>query len=198
MSYQFRITAILRGHLAALEKNMNKKLREDIHMWNSALVETFMARNNPINNLMMIPNISFVALLIIYSILMTWGLLKGQDYGELLFMVYWLIITVGLAIVFPPFLNNGRIRIVTEDEETVIREYTKYLEERKNKERKYEIIDNPYADLNKILIGDKGKRVLISIGIGIVASIIGFGVLCILWHFADKSLKACLTIMQQL
>lgn len=49
LSYQFRITAILRGHLSALEKEMNETLNKDIHLWNSALVETFMAHNNSIN-----------------------------------------------------------------------------------------------------------------------------------------------------
>ena len=49
LSYQFRITVILRGHLSALEKSMNEKIGKNVHMWNSALVETFMAHNNMIN-----------------------------------------------------------------------------------------------------------------------------------------------------
>ncbi len=55
VSYQFRITAILRGHLAALEESMNKKMNENVHMWNSSLLEVFMAHNNSINKMMMIP-----------------------------------------------------------------------------------------------------------------------------------------------
>ena len=50
VSYQFRITAILRGHLARLEERMNERLGENVHMWNSALVETYMAHNNHINS----------------------------------------------------------------------------------------------------------------------------------------------------
>lgn len=42
---------ILRGHLAALEREMNDTLEEDVHMWNSALVETFMAHNNSISGI---------------------------------------------------------------------------------------------------------------------------------------------------
>ena len=33
VSYQFRITAIIRGHLAALEDDMNKALHKDVHLW---------------------------------------------------------------------------------------------------------------------------------------------------------------------
>ena len=51
LSYQFRITAILRGHLAALEEQMNTKLGESIHLWNSALVDTYMANNNMLNQI---------------------------------------------------------------------------------------------------------------------------------------------------
>lgn len=38
LSYQFRITAILCGHLTDLERKMNKRLGEDVHLWNSVYI----------------------------------------------------------------------------------------------------------------------------------------------------------------
>lgn len=126
MSYQFRITAILRGHLAALELEMNKTLKSDVHMWNSALMETYMAHNNMINNMMMLPVFAFILLILIYSCYITWNLLKNSNYGKLCFGVYWIIIVIGIMIVFLPFLFNERIRKETENEKEVLRMYRRY------------------------------------------------------------------------
>jgi len=131
MSYQFRITAILRGHLAALEKSMNTELGQNVHMWNSALVETFMAHNNLINNGMMYPILAFVTLLMGYSVYITWILLETINFGKILFAIYWIIITIGIAIVFLPFLFNTSIRHATENEDNVLKKYDKYLKQRK-------------------------------------------------------------------
>lgn len=126
ISYEFRITAILRGHLAALEEKMNKELGEDVHMWNSALVETFMAHNNSINNMMMVPILCFILLLTIYCLYYTWKALVDIPYAPLIFGCYWLIIVIGVAIVLPPFLQNDKIRKVTYDQEKVMDMYKKY------------------------------------------------------------------------
>ena len=135
MSYQFRITAILRGHLAALEKNMNRELGRNVHMWNSALIETFMAHNNLINNGMMYPILMFVILLTGYSVYITWTLLENINSGKLLFVIYWLMIVIGIVIVFLPFLFNTSIRHATENEDKVLKEYDRYLKQRKNRKR---------------------------------------------------------------
>jgi hypothetical protein len=105
LSYQFRITAILRGHLSALENDMNKALQKNVHMWNSALVEVFMAYNNTINQQMMTPIMVFIILLTAYCMFYTYKILGGVEFGLLIFIVYWIVVAVMAVIVFYPFLK---------------------------------------------------------------------------------------------
>lgn len=133
LSYQFRITAILRGHLATLERKMNMNLEEDVHLWNSALVETFMAHNNSINKYMMAPMFMFIAVIIVYCVIFTWEAVKRIMFGNVVFIFYWAMVIVGALIVLLPFFENETIRYQTEDEEQVIKKYKEYLESRKIK-----------------------------------------------------------------
>lgn len=134
ISYQFRITAILRGHLAALERKMNMDLGEDVHLWNSALVETFMAHNNSINKYMMVPMFMFIAVIIVYCVIFTWEAVKRIIFGKVVFICYWIMIMIGTLIVLLPFFGNESIRHQTEDEERVTKKYKEYLESRKIKQ----------------------------------------------------------------
>lgn len=133
LSYQFRITAILRGHLATLERKMNMNLEEDVHLWNSALVETFMAHNNSINKYMMVPMFMFIAVIIVYCVIFTWEAAKRIMFGNVVFICYWIMVIIGALIVLFPFFGNETIRYQTEDEEQVIKKYKEYLESRKIK-----------------------------------------------------------------
>lgn len=138
VSYQFRITAILRGHLAALEDDMNKMLHKNVHLWNSALVETFMAHNNSINSKMMIPMMFFVGGLTIYCMVVTYFILSKC---VLLWIGYWFLIFVLASIVIVPFFRNECIRAETYNEERVVRNYKKYLQ-MKQYSFKYENIED--------------------------------------------------------
>jgi len=60
MSYQFRITAILRGYLASIEDKVNDLLGVNVYMWNSSLTETYLAHRNVPNKSLMVPVIIFV------------------------------------------------------------------------------------------------------------------------------------------
>lgn len=133
LSYQFRITAILRGHLAALEREMNVALKEDVHMWNSALVEVFMAHNNSINKNMMLPMLVFILVIIIYCCIFTWKASLRIPCGIQVFVVYWVLMFVGALIVLVPFWKNEKIRHETEKHDKVKRLYQKFLLERKDK-----------------------------------------------------------------
>lgn len=141
MSYQFRITAILRGHLASLEKSMNQKIGKNVHMWNSALVETFMAHNNSINSCLMPINLLAVIIMVIISWLTTWNISANLPAGKWIFIIYWCFIGGAAVIVAIPFFYNDRIRYATEDTDTVYRAYQKYKAQRKEKKYKYKGID---------------------------------------------------------
>ena len=141
MSYQFRITAILRGHLAALENSMNKKIGKNIHLWNSALVETFMAHNNGINKNLMWPSFYAVIVMLIISFKETWSICYGTVAGILIFILYWLFLVIMALIVIIPFFRNDKIRYETEDEETIFRAYQKYKLNRVRKFKGFKGID---------------------------------------------------------
>lgn len=137
LSYQFRITAILRGHLSALETSMNNKMGKKVHMWNSALVETFMAHNNMINNCFMPVNFVTVAIMVIIAWRVTHNISSNLPNGEWIFILYWVFIIVAAIIVIVPFFYNGRIRCETENTDRVNNAYEKYLAKRKAKEKEY-------------------------------------------------------------
>lgn len=178
VSYQFRITAILRGHLAALEESMNKKMCESVHMWNSVLVETFMAHNNSINKIMMIPIVGFLMLLIGYCLIITWNLLilseNRIEFGTIYFIFYWFIVIIFFLIVFIPFLKNEDVRYETYNEKKV---YNKYIEYKILKDRKK---DFTYELLKKENNMDK-KILRDSIIIFWLIFAIGFGILNLFW-----------------
>lgn len=141
VSYQFRITAILRGHLAALEEDMNEKIGKDVHLWNSTLVETFMAHNNSINSMMMIPIMIFIVALTVYCMYFSNRVMMHNDFGNIIWIAYWIVIAILAAIVLLPFMKNEDVRIATYNENTVLNEYKKYRENRKSK-FKYSIVKN--------------------------------------------------------
>lgn len=141
VSYQFRITAILRGHLAVLEEDMNETIGKDVHLWNSALVETFMAHNNLINSMMMISIMTFIVALTVYCMYFSNRVMMHNDFGNIIWIAYWIVIAILAAIVLLPFMKNEDVRIATYNENTVLNEYKKYRENRKSK-FKYSIVKN--------------------------------------------------------
>lgn len=171
LSYQFRITAILRGHLAALEDKMNETLEENVHMWNSALVESYMAHNNTINQNMMIPIVIFIILLVLYCLIFTWKALEGIGGGGVIFGVYWVLIAYGATIVLPPFFKNDEIRKRTYDEETVMKMYRNYVEQRDT--------DNKKSERQMLLL----KKSIIP---AIANLVLGFGAMYIFWCFDER------------
>lgn len=198
VSYQFRITAIIRGHLAALEESMNKKIHENVHMWNSALVEAFMAHNNLINKMMMLPIIIFLSLIVIYCAKITYYLLVikngGIDFGIVLFILYWFIVLLCVVIVFIPFLNNDKIRYETFAEDNVLQKYNEYknamnLKKKDFEKRKKKEFFRYEPAIRENMIDEKILKN--SICLIVSASALGFGVLNLFWfnYSGDKALK---------
>lgn len=129
IGYQFRITAILRGHLARLERSMNEKLKskDPIHLWNSALVEEFMAKNNEINSFLMVPSLFTILIMIVFSLWQTYETLVIDHtifWGPTLFVIYWLIEFILAAVILYSFINNEKIRRTTDREiDQIVKNY---------------------------------------------------------------------------
>lgn len=183
LSYQFRITAILRGHLAALEEKKNKEIDENVHMWNSALVETFMAHNNMINKMMMIPTVFFIVVLVIYCAYFTWEALVDIPYRVLVYIAYWLVIVFFAFIVLLPFLKNDLIRKVTYDEQKVLEMYKIYQSKWKDETEKFKEDEIKDKELQRA----KTELCIKSIVAGILNILLGFGVMLFFWMFGDKT-----------
>ena len=142
LSYQYRIVAILRGHLSAIENEMNDDVGTNIHMWNSALVEVYMARNNKINKYMMFPMFFSVFVILAFCFIFALNSCFGTCPEKSFFIAYWFVIAVCGFIIIPPFFHNEIIRNDSEDEVTVSEMYKQYKEKRseqreQNKKSKY-------------------------------------------------------------
>jgi len=123
LGYQFRIVAILRGHAARIEEEMNKILGKDIYLWNSALVETYMAHNNIPNQWMIIPISLVVFITSVICILFTLSIWHVH-----ICILYWGFIFIFSLIIFSQFLSNEKIRHKTYRTEDVMKLYYKYRE----------------------------------------------------------------------
>lgn len=137
LAYHFRITAILRGHLAQLELSMNEKVGEDVHLWNSYLVETHMAHNNWANKFLMVP--AGILMLIVFAICYTtaYSLILGSSTIALIaswkigtrviiFCLYIIITLIPTVILGGTFFGNETVRKLTEDVEYIKRLYQRY------------------------------------------------------------------------
>lgn len=134
LSYQFRTTAILRGHLARIEDEMNAILNKKIYMWNSALVEVYMAHKNIPNNFLMVPIMLFIIGIIIVCVFQT------VFTGNIIFnIVYWIIVLGITIVVLIPFLRNEIFRHETYNTDDIIQKYENYKVEYKEKLNKKKI-----------------------------------------------------------
>ena len=109
-------------------------------MWNSSLVEVYMAHKNIPNNFLMVPIMLFiigVVAVCVYQTLIT---------GNLCFnIIYWGIVAIVSTVVLIPFFRNETFRRKTFETEKVIKKYNEYKKEhqemlekknsRKNKRR---------------------------------------------------------------
>ncbi len=136
LGYQFRTTAILRGHLARVEEEMNNLLDDDVYMWNSALVEVYMAHDNAPNNFLMVPIMIFIVGVVAVCVYLTW--ISGVLWFNIL---YWSVVLIVATVVLIPFFRNEKFRYSTYNTEKIILKYqehkNKYKEKlnKKNKRR---------------------------------------------------------------
>lgn len=133
IAYQFRITAILRGHLSKIEHNMNQLLSKEIHKWNSILVETFMAHNNSANSFLMLPNSILLAACMVYCFYATLYVLVlnpvlnlGFTLSIVLLTLYWILILYLSIRLLLTFLGNEIVRHIVEDEDYINSLYAIY------------------------------------------------------------------------
>ena len=175
--YQFRITAILRGHLAALEEKINEEIGENVHLWNSALVDTYMANNNMVNQFMMIPMCIF---LIIFAVLCLGSFIQKSGGITVLTVVYLMVLSALSLLVFIPFLNNEKVRKEVyylerfSQGKELPEFYAYYIQKRK---------EDAGHILGKRSIKDrieKKNAILNAIQWGVLVACLGFGVLFLL------------------
>lgn len=188
LSYQFRTTAILRGHLAALEKKMNKAIGDETHLWNSVLVETYMAHNNSINSKMLVPMFFAVFIITVYCLYLTLSLIPTLIYGKVLVAVYWAFVFIGAAIIIQPFLKNDIIRNDTENEEEVIEKYKVYIQGRQSDRERKKFIYEHYVPLG--CKQEKQKALIKSVFIAMINVILSVGVFSLLYCFWWKAKTA--------
>lgn len=124
LGYQCRITAILRGHLAYLEDEMNKIAGKRIYMWNSVLNDTHMAHHNFAN----LGNALAIWLFVIVDFIICF---KNTDFnGDMnwINISYWIIIISFSIAIAIPFLRNNEIRKETRDNKKVYEMFMKQME----------------------------------------------------------------------
>ena len=132
LSYQFRITAILRGHLSYLEDEMNSIIAGKIFLWNSVLTDTHMAHNNVPNKFLMVPILLFVICTTALCFSQTY-----RNYGSAWYnILYWFIIFVCTIVEFVPFFRNDKIREETRNNKKVIQIYNMLKSKPKNHQDK--------------------------------------------------------------
>ena len=107
LAYNFRWVAIARMYATTIEKSINDTLNENVYVWNSNIIDEFMAKRN-FTNTKMLPVINalffvFIAGLLNYSMLVS----KLNCVVKIIY----LIVTLTLFIVCAcPFLKNDSIR----------------------------------------------------------------------------------------
>ncbi|MBE6767063.1 MAG: hypothetical protein E7550_05670 [Ruminococcaceae bacterium] len=130
LGYQFRTTAILRGHLARVEEEMNKLLSKDVYIWNSSLIEVYMAHQNIPNNFLMVPIMLFIVGVVAVCIYQTWFA------GDLWFNItYWTIVLVVATVVLIPFFRNEIFRHRAYDTDKIIQAYENYKTDYEEKKK---------------------------------------------------------------
>ena len=122
MGYQFRITAILHGHLAYIEDEINSLLKKEVFMWHSSLTEVYMAHNNIPNKTLMIPILVFVIFTLFFCFKETFV----TDIN-LINVVYWIIVILLGFLVLIPFFFNDKVRWKTYKTDSVMKAYKEYI-----------------------------------------------------------------------
>lgn len=138
MGYQFRISAIVRGHLAVLERKINKEIGERVHLWNSILYDTFMVRNNKAGQWVMVPNFILVFILMVLCMVRSYHNFKINGIAIWILVAYWCVIIIISSFLVIPFLENETIRNEIKDERKVIKKYYRSLKDNKAYEKSSE------------------------------------------------------------
>ena len=138
IAYNFRIVAILRGHLNQLELSMNETIGEDVHRWNSYLMETHMRHNNKANKFLIIPAGIVLGFVFVICYATIYALLMGENPISLIagwpherrmfaFAVYIVITLVPSIVIAFTFAFNGRVSRQTGDSEYIKKIYNVYM-----------------------------------------------------------------------
>ena len=105
--YNFRIVAISRMYAAKLEKEINEKLGEDIFIWNSQIIDCYVAKGN-FTNTILLPFVSLLFFVITVTVLgyFMW-LLPLAIYIKIGYLIVLIIL---FCCCVAPILKNDSIR----------------------------------------------------------------------------------------
>lgn len=107
LAYNFRWVAIARMYSAALEKEINSSLAKDFFVWDSDLVNRFMAKKNFVNR-GFLPAVNILFVLLVAGVLIY--LMFASEIDLFIKIAYSLIIVLLFAGASVSFLGNERIR----------------------------------------------------------------------------------------
>ena len=107
LAYSFRWVAISRMYATALEKGINKSLGENIFVWNSNIIDEFMAKRN-FTNTKMLPFINALFFLFIAGFLNYSMFVSKLDC--VIKIVYFAITLTLFVVCACPFFRNDSIR----------------------------------------------------------------------------------------
>lgn len=107
LAYNFRWVAIARMYSAAIEEEINSSLEKDYFVWNSDIVNNFMAKNNFVNRAFL-PTVNFIfifstATFLNYSMFHS----KLDEYIKIIYLIVTASLFVGSLV---SFLGNEKVR----------------------------------------------------------------------------------------
>lgn len=107
LAYNFRWVAIARMYSAAIEKEINSSLEKEYFVWDSDIVNKFMAKNNFVNRVFL-PIINFIFILSI-ALFLNYSMFSSKLDGYI--KIIYLISTITLfACSLVSFLGNEKVR----------------------------------------------------------------------------------------
>ena len=107
LAYNFRWVAVARMYSAAIEKEINSSLEKEYFVWDSDIVNKFMAKNNFVNRVFL-PVINFIFILSI-AMFLNYSMLSSKI--DIYIKVIYLIGTsVLFACSLVSFLGNEKVR----------------------------------------------------------------------------------------
>ena len=107
LSYNFRWVAIARMYSSIIEKEINDELGEDLYVWNSRIIDDFMAKRN-FTNTKLLPIVNILLFGFVWAFLN--HTMFSFDFMLVFKIIYAVCITALFVACLCPFMCNEKIR----------------------------------------------------------------------------------------